>query len=89
MKITTHWVSEPEEFGKLVEKKFFATKADEQAAAKISQKDGFQILAPTTWEVEPNAKAVAAFCNEQVRLREYTDAPEDDEAEGQDVSDLI
>jgi len=89
MKITTHWVSEPGEEGNLVEKKFFATKGEEQTAAKASEKDGFQILAPTTWEVEPNTKAVAAFCNEQLKLREYTDAPEDDEAEEQDVSDLI
>lgn len=73
MKIITHWVCEPGEEGNLVEKKFFATKGEEQTAAKASEKEGFQILAPTTWEVEPNAKAVAQFCNEQMKLKDYKD----------------
>lgn len=82
MKIYTHWVSEPEKLGNLVEKKFFATRVDEQAAAKISEKGGFKVLAATAWEVEPSAKAVAAFCSEQVIMKEYLTDPEDEEPEG-------
>lgn len=77
MKIYTHWVSNAGEYGDLIEKKFFATKGEEDTAAKASTKQGFQVLARHDWKVEPTAKAVAEFCNEQLRLREFDDRQND------------
>lgn len=70
MKIHTHWVSEAGEFGELIEKKFFATKSEEETAAKTAKAAGRQVLNRHSWNVGNTAKAVATFCNEQLNIRE-------------------
>ena len=92
MRIYTHWVCEEGEDGRLVGKKFFPAKGEEEQAAKAAKKQGRQVLARHDWKVEPTAKAVSDFCSEQMNLREYIETPEGPAEENyaeMDLDDLI
>lgn len=75
MKLYTHWVFRAEDDH--LTKHFFATKGEEETAAKDQKKKGHRVVARHDWKVEPTAKDVARFCNEQLHLREYDERQAD------------
>lgn len=72
MKIYSHWVFDKND---QLEKRFFATKGEEEQANKQAAAEGKQAIARHDWNVDPTAKAFAKFCNEQLHLKEYEDHP--------------
>ena len=86
MKIYTHWVFNEED---QLSKHFFATKAEEESSTKFSICHGHKVVARYDWNVEPTAKGVAAFCTEQMHLKDYIEEPAENEPEENPLGELL